>query len=229
MVLGILYESFIHPAHDPDGSPVRGRGRSRDADALPHGAVDLRLRRHHHARGPGEEERHHDGGLRDRGAAQGGKSPADAIFEACLVRFRPIMMTTMAALMGTLPIAMGFGGGSGVAPAPRPRRRRRARLLADPDALRHAGLLHPPGSPAAAAGAPPRKRHRHPRGVRGGRAGGDTRREDSSGHRAALYDPVGLDREGGLSGFSPSATSSRSVRTAACSSAAWRLSGSRSD
>ena len=37
--------------------------------------------------------------------------PADAIYEACLVRFRPIMMTTMAALMGTLPIAMGLGAG----------------------------------------------------------------------------------------------------------------------
>ena len=41
-----------------------------------------------------------------------GKAPADAIFEACIVRFRPIMMTTMAALMGTLPIAMGFGAGA---------------------------------------------------------------------------------------------------------------------
>jgi HAE1 family hydrophobic/amphiphilic exporter-1 len=42
----------------------------------------------------------------------GGKSPVDAIHEACLVRFRPIMMTTMAALMGTLPIALGFGAGA---------------------------------------------------------------------------------------------------------------------
>jgi HAE1 family hydrophobic/amphiphilic exporter-1 len=41
-----------------------------------------------------------------------GKSPRDAIYEACLVRFRPIMMTTMSALMGTLPIAIGFGAGS---------------------------------------------------------------------------------------------------------------------
>jgi HAE1 family hydrophobic/amphiphilic exporter-1 len=39
-------------------------------------------------------------------------TPADAIYEACLVRFRPIMMTTMAALMGTLPIALGIGAGS---------------------------------------------------------------------------------------------------------------------
>ncbi|MGH7915081.1 MAG: efflux RND transporter permease subunit, partial [Candidatus Binataceae bacterium] len=42
----------------------------------------------------------------------GGKSPAEAIFEGCLVRFRPIMMTTMAALMGTLPIALGIGAGA---------------------------------------------------------------------------------------------------------------------
>ena len=41
-----------------------------------------------------------------------GMAPRDAIFEGCLVRFRPIMMTTMAALMGTLPIAIGFGAGS---------------------------------------------------------------------------------------------------------------------
>jgi hydrophobic/amphiphilic exporter-1 (mainly G- bacteria), HAE1 family len=41
-----------------------------------------------------------------------GKSPAEAIYEAALVRFRPIMMTTMAALVGTLPIALAFGGGA---------------------------------------------------------------------------------------------------------------------
>src|ERR1700690_2109656 len=40
-----------------------------------------------------------------------GKSPAEAIYQGCLVRFRPIMMTTMAALMGTLPIALGIGAG----------------------------------------------------------------------------------------------------------------------
>jgi HAE1 family hydrophobic/amphiphilic exporter-1 len=43
---------------------------------------------------------------------QHGKSPAEAIHEACLVRFRPIMMTTMAALVGTLPIALGYGAGA---------------------------------------------------------------------------------------------------------------------
>jgi len=46
-----------------------------------------------------------------------GKAPAEAIVEGCLLRFRPIMMTTMAALMATLPIAIGFGaGGAGRRP-----------------------------------------------------------------------------------------------------------------
>jgi multidrug efflux pump len=41
-----------------------------------------------------------------------GKAPLDAIYEACLLRFRPIMMTTMAALLGGLPLALGSGVGS---------------------------------------------------------------------------------------------------------------------
>jgi hydrophobic/amphiphilic exporter-1 (mainly G- bacteria), HAE1 family len=41
-----------------------------------------------------------------------GKKPAEAIYQGCLIRFRPIMMTTMAAFMGTLPIALGFGAGA---------------------------------------------------------------------------------------------------------------------
>ena len=41
-----------------------------------------------------------------------GKSPAEAIYEGCVLRFRPIMMTTLAALFGTLPIALGFGAGA---------------------------------------------------------------------------------------------------------------------
>jgi HAE1 family hydrophobic/amphiphilic exporter-1 len=41
-----------------------------------------------------------------------GKDPLQAIYQGCLIRFRPIMMTTMAALVGTLPIALGFGAGA---------------------------------------------------------------------------------------------------------------------
>ena len=40
-----------------------------------------------------------------------GKTPRDAIYEGCLIRFRPIMMTTMAALLGAVPIALGYGAG----------------------------------------------------------------------------------------------------------------------
>jgi multidrug efflux pump subunit AcrB len=40
------------------------------------------------------------------------KSPKEAVFQACMLRFRPIMMTTMAALLGGLPLAMGTGTGS---------------------------------------------------------------------------------------------------------------------
>jgi multidrug efflux pump subunit AcrB len=47
---------------------------------------------------------------RERGADK--VTPEKAIYEAALVRFRPIMMTTMAALMGTLPVAIGIGAGS---------------------------------------------------------------------------------------------------------------------
>jgi len=41
-----------------------------------------------------------------------GLAPADAIYQACLLRFRPIMMTTMAALLGALPLAVGGGVGA---------------------------------------------------------------------------------------------------------------------
>ena len=40
-----------------------------------------------------------------------GKKPTEAIYEGCIIRFRPIMMTTMAALLGSVPIALGYGSG----------------------------------------------------------------------------------------------------------------------
>src|SRR5439155_20267413 len=46
-------------------------------------------------------------------AQRQGKKPFDAIYQGCLLRFRPIMMTTMAALMSALPIALGYGPGGG--------------------------------------------------------------------------------------------------------------------
>ena len=43
---------------------------------------------------------------------RGDKPPAEAIYDACLLRFRPIMMTTMAAMLGALPLALGSGTGA---------------------------------------------------------------------------------------------------------------------
>ena len=112
IILGILYESFIHPLTILSGLPSAGFGAlltllifhedlslyafvglimligivKKNAIMM----IDFAL----------EAER------------KEGKSPSEAIYQGCLVRFRPIMMTTMAALMGTLPIALGFGAGA---------------------------------------------------------------------------------------------------------------------
>ncbi len=112
MVLGILYESFIHPITILSGLPSAGFGAlltlllfhvelslyafvglimligivKKNAIMM----IDFAL----------EAQRNE------------GKSPREAIYEGCLVRFRPIMMTTMAALLGTLPIALGIGAGA---------------------------------------------------------------------------------------------------------------------
>ena len=111
MVLGILYESFIHPLTILSGLPSAGLGAlltllifhdelniysfvgiimligivKKNAIMM----IDFAL----------ETQRLH------------ATPPAEAIREACLVRFRPIMMTTMAALAGTMPIALGLGAG----------------------------------------------------------------------------------------------------------------------
>lgn len=112
IVLGILYESYIHPLTILSGLPSAGFGAlitlmffgyelniyafvgvimligivKKNAIMM----IDFAL----------EAER------------KEGKTPLDAIFEGAMVRFRPIMMTTMAALMGTLPIAIGIGAGA---------------------------------------------------------------------------------------------------------------------
>jgi HAE1 family hydrophobic/amphiphilic exporter-1 len=112
MVLGILYESFIHPITILSGLPSAGLGAlvtllifrdelniysfvgiimligivKKNAIMM----IDFAL----------DAQRAHN------------MAPDAAIYQACLVRFRPIMMTTMAALMGTLPIALGFGAGA---------------------------------------------------------------------------------------------------------------------
>ena len=111
IVLGALYESYIHPITILSGLPSAGLGAlvtlylfgnelniySFVGLVMLIGIVkknaimqiDFAL----------EAERNHD------------KSPMDAIYEGCIIRFRPIMMTTMAVLLGAVPIALGYGAG----------------------------------------------------------------------------------------------------------------------
>jgi multidrug efflux pump len=112
IVLGVLYESFIHPVTILSTLPSAGIGAllalMLAGDDLTIVAIigiilligivkknaimmiDFAL----------EAERHE------------GKSPRDAIYQACLLRFRPILMTTMAAVLGALPLMLGTGAGS---------------------------------------------------------------------------------------------------------------------
>jgi len=112
LVLGILYESFIHPFTILSGLPSAGLGAlltllvfGRELDVYAFVGLIMLI------------------GIVEKNAImmidfaltsqrEGGKPAEEAIFEACLIRFRPIMMTTMAALMGTLPIALGWGAGA---------------------------------------------------------------------------------------------------------------------
>ena len=112
IVLGILYESFIHPITILSGLPSAGFGALVTLMLL---HMDLNL---YSFVGiimlVGIVKKNAIMMIDFALAAQRaeGKSAADAIYEGCLVRFRPIMMTTMAALMGTLPIALGMGAGA---------------------------------------------------------------------------------------------------------------------
>ena len=111
LILGILYESFIHPMTILSGLPSAGVGALL---ALMLFHMDLNL---YAFVGiimlVGIVKKNAimmiDFALE---AQRGGKSPREAIYAGALVRFRPIMMTTMAALMGALPIALGFGAGA---------------------------------------------------------------------------------------------------------------------
>jgi HAE1 family hydrophobic/amphiphilic exporter-1 len=112
VVLGILYESFIHPLTILSGLPSAGFGAlltllifKADLDIYAFVGIIMLV---------GLVKKNGimmvDFAVEARHTRE--VSAADAIYEACLVRFRPIMMTTMAALMGTLPIALGWGAGA---------------------------------------------------------------------------------------------------------------------
>ena len=85
-----------------------------------------------------------------------GVAPEDAIREACLLRFRPIMMTTMAALLGALPLVLERGAGSELRSPLGRDHHRRAAAEPVPDAVHHAGDLS--GVRAAAAALLARRR-----------------------------------------------------------------------
>jgi HAE1 family hydrophobic/amphiphilic exporter-1 len=112
LVLGILYESFIHPLTILSGLPSAGLGAlltllifKRELDVYAFVGLIMLI------------------GIVKKNAIMmidfaldaqrtDGSNAKEAIYRACVVRFRPIMMTTMAALMGTLPIAVGWGAGA---------------------------------------------------------------------------------------------------------------------
>ncbi len=112
VVLGILYESFIHPLTILSGLPSAGFGAlltllifKEDLNIYAFVGIIMLV---------GLVKKNGimmiDFAIEKR--REGNVTASDAIYEACLVRFRPIMMTTMAALMGTLPIALGWGAGA---------------------------------------------------------------------------------------------------------------------
>ena len=111
LVLGILYESFIHPLTILSGLPTAAFGALLTLMLF---GIDLNL---YSAVGLimliGIVKKNAimmiDFAVE---AERNGKSAEESIFEACLVRFRPIMMTSFAALFGTLPIALGLGAGA---------------------------------------------------------------------------------------------------------------------
>jgi HAE1 family hydrophobic/amphiphilic exporter-1 len=111
LVLGILYESFIHPLTILSGLPTAGLGalltlRAFGIDLNMYAFVGIIM-----LVGIVKKNAIMIIDFAIEAQRNQGMAPRDAIFQACMIRFRPIMMTTMAALMGSLPIALAFGVG----------------------------------------------------------------------------------------------------------------------
>jgi hydrophobic/amphiphilic exporter-1 (mainly G- bacteria), HAE1 family len=112
LVLGILYESFIHPLTILSGLPSAGLGALIallvfKMDLSIYAFVGLIM-----LIGIVKKNAIMMIDFAVEAQRNEGKKPMDAIYEGALVRFRPIMMTTMAALMGAVPIALGWGAGA---------------------------------------------------------------------------------------------------------------------
>jgi multidrug efflux pump subunit AcrB len=125
IVLGILYESFIHPITILSGLPSAGFGALFALWLFHYGAqngyisqqLDMELSLYGFVGvimliGIVKKNAIMMIDFAIDAQRNEGKSPAEAIYQGCIVRFRPIMMTTAAALMGILPIAIGGGMGS---------------------------------------------------------------------------------------------------------------------
>jgi HAE1 family hydrophobic/amphiphilic exporter-1 len=113
LVLGILYESFIHPLTILSGLPTAGLGA-----LLTLMAFGIELNMYAFVGiimliGIVKKNAIMMIDFAIEAQRNEGRSPEEAIHQAGLIRFRPIMMTTLAALMGSLPIAIGFGAGGG--------------------------------------------------------------------------------------------------------------------
>ncbi|HEX4798743.1 MAG TPA: efflux RND transporter permease subunit [Burkholderiales bacterium] len=113
LVLGILYESFIHPLTILSGLPTAGLGA-----LLTLMAFGIELNMYAFVGiimlvGIVKKNAILMIDFAIEAQRKDGKTPEEAIYQAGLIRFRPIMMTTCAALMGSLPIAIGFGAGGG--------------------------------------------------------------------------------------------------------------------
>ncbi len=111
IVLGVLYESYIHPITILSGLPAAGFGALITLmifhlDLNLYGFVGIIM-----LIGIVKKNAIMMIDFALEAERKEGKAPIDAIFEGAVVRFRPIMMTTMSALMGTLPIALGLGAG----------------------------------------------------------------------------------------------------------------------
>src|SRR5947207_4563076 len=111
IVLGILYESYIHPLTILSGLPSAGFGALATLlvfhmDLNIYAFVGLIM-----LIGIVEKNAIMQIDFALEAERQHGLTPEKAIYEGCLIRFRPIMMTTMAALLGAVPIAVGYGAG----------------------------------------------------------------------------------------------------------------------
>ena len=111
IVLGMLYESYVHPLTILSGLPSAGFGALLTllifgVDLNIYAFVGLIM-----LIGIVKKNAIMQIDFALEAERREGKTPSEAIYEGCLTRFRPIMMTTMAALLGAVPIALGYGAG----------------------------------------------------------------------------------------------------------------------